>query len=211
MYLAADGASRRSQNLHFASFALEFVTLILVAVVNTRFHEHEWRPALLVLALIAFAAVAVGRRLKEWERKWYQSRALAESVKTTAWRYAMKAEPFDKSVSDQEAGKRFREYLAGILRANRQLGTVISSNDVADDQITEDMRAIRRLNVNERIALYTSSRVDNQQDWYSKKSKRNSKIRNAWSLGISVIFFALILSVFRDDVAPRILSSYVPR
>ena len=202
MYLAADGASRRSQNLHFLSFALEFAMLIVVALVNTRFHGQEGRVAYLVMALIAFSIVAIGRRLLEWERKWYQSRALAESIKTTAWRYSMKAVPFDVSESDQQATKRFREYLAGILKANRQLGTVISANDVADAQVTDDMRSSRQLSVSDRISMYEKVRVENQQGWYSKKSKSNSSKRFWWSLAIAAIFFVLIFSVFGETVAP---------
>jgi hypothetical protein len=204
MYIAADSASRRSQNLHFFSFAIEFSTLILVAILNVRLNGHEWHAAALVLSLVAFAFVAIGRRLTQWERKWYQSRALAESVKTTAWRYAMRAEPFDSS--DQEATKRFREYLAGILRANRQLGTIISANDVADDQVTEDMRSIRKLTVHERIERYTKSRVENQQEWYSSKSRRNSKVRNLWSVVIAIVFLALLLLVFGERVAPEVIA-----
>jgi hypothetical protein len=207
MYAAADSASRTNQKLHFISFALEFAALILIAVVNQATNGSEKRAAGMVIAVLIFAGIAIVRRYMEWERKWYQSRALAESIKTTAWRYAMKANPFDVSETDEAATKRFREFLAGILKANRQLGSVISANDVKDAQVTDEMRANRRLSVKDRIEAYRSKRIENQQSWYSDKSKGNATKRIVWSIAIALIFFLLVCSIFGEDVVPQLIAS----
>ena len=41
------------------------------------------------------------------ERTWYEGRAVAESVKTLAWRYSVCADPFPKEMSRAEAESNF--------------------------------------------------------------------------------------------------------
>lgn len=205
MYLAADYASRRSQWLHFVSFLAEYLALICVALVNQLFIGTPVHSTYLIVSLIFFAVIAVGRRAMEYEKKWYQSRALAESIKTTSWRYSMKAIPFDTPETDLQATKIFRGYLAGILKANRHLGSVISANDVGVSQVTEEMRSTRQLSTADRLQKYGSERVDNQQAWYSTKSNRNKRHRTYWWCAIAFIFITLILAASGKFAAPEFI------
>jgi hypothetical protein len=207
MYSAADKASRTSQALHFISFASEFGALILIAIINVALDNHECRVPCMVIAVLLFALVAVVRRYMAWERKWYQSRALAESIKTTAWRFSMKAAPFDVSETDEAATRRFRAFLAGILKANRHLGDVISASDVGESQITPEMRLLRIKSVSERTQIYQVDRIENQQRWYSNKSHSNASKRIRWSIAIALVFILLVFSIFSGSGAPNALSS----
>ncbi len=198
MYDAADRASNRSQKLHFIFFAAEFLLLILVSLANVLSKGSEYNKVIVVVSLSLFALVAVVRRVQQWERKWYQSRALAESIKTTAWRYAVKATPFDVSKSQQIARQQFRDYLSGTLKANRHLGAIIRAIDVNHEQITSEMDALRMFSVNDRKEVYSQGRVDNQQDWYSRKSREKGKYKNISFLIIFLITIILLTSIFFD-------------
>ena len=198
MYNAADDASRSNQSWHFFSFAAEFAALILISIANSATKNDVNHNLILTVCVALFVGIAVARRVQEWERKWYQSRALAESIKTMAWRFSMKAVPFDISEQEQAATKVFREYLAATLKANRQLGNIIRANDVGEEQITTDMLGLRLLSVSDRKDKYLNERVDGQQSWYSAKSADKLRSRNIAFFILFLISTALIVSVFLE-------------
>jgi len=61
-----------------------------------------WERALaaVLLTLALFAMVAT--RLRAYDTQWFDGRAVAETVKSATWRYAMRASPYD---ADNAAAK----------------------------------------------------------------------------------------------------------
>ena len=74
------------------------------------------------------------------ERTWYEGRAVAESVKTLAWRYMVRGESFE-DIDDPEADRILQREITGILNGvDLELGVV----EATGPQVTEAMCAVRR-------------------------------------------------------------------
>lgn len=197
LHLVADRASDRQQALYFGLVLAEYIALLTVAVLSVNIIPN--RPYIILFGLLlgmALAALVVRSVLKP-EQRWYQARALAESVKTTTWKFAMAARPFENDVNDR---RRLRQMLQELLEANRSVGSQFDGNVVGGDQITSDMDALRELPRAERLDVYMRDRVDDQLAWYSRKSKANSNLgkRFAIILGSLYVLAFLVLLIRLD-------------
>ena len=112
---------------------------------------------------------------KKYEKTWYSARAVAESVKTSAWRYMMKAEPFLGATSIREVNTIFRNLLNEILRSNNQLGDLLGGAVSTSEQLSNKMEDIRRSTLENRKSVYLNERVDEQRRWYADKSGYNKR------------------------------------
>lgn len=144
--------------------------------------------AILLLAALVMRVLRVAFRP---DRLWYEARAVAESVKSMTWRYAVGGEPFDIAVAPDAlraiVADRF-ENIQADLSKYRAPEAVRSHH-----QITPGMDAVRALPLAERKRIYRLRRVDDQQGWYTRKSKFN-RGRALWAHGvlIAVEFLAVI-------------------
>ncbi|WP_291455172.1 DUF4231 domain-containing protein [Actinomyces sp. oral taxon 448] len=105
------------------------------------------------------------------ERTWYEGRAVAESVKTLAWRYSVCADPFSKEMSRAEAESNFRQRISSIL-------SQVSDNVIFDDLdpvITDCMDALRSLEFSSRRSEYVKGRTLEQKQWYASKVRTNRR------------------------------------
>lgn len=168
LYRAADDSALSGQRASLWVTRLRLLALSLVAVASTLSTVVASRPLLLVVAA-AFVA-AVGLEVALWaakpERRWYDGRAAAESLKTLVWRYCVKGEPFSETLGDQAADALFLSRTEEVLRGLRSVS--LSAGDHQPGvQITPEMRAIRQSNLEERINAYDGERVQDQQTWYA--------------------------------------------
>lgn len=132
------------------------------------------------LALVAFVAALLTEihllRDKP-EDRWYHGRALAESVKTLAWRYMAGATPFPADLAADAA----RDVL--ITRIH-DLVTESTPNlpglTPGQRQVTDRMREIRELGFEERKSAYLALRVADQEAWYSGKAKACESSSRKW-------------------------------
>jgi hypothetical protein len=161
------------------------------------------------LALVAFVAALLTEihllRDKP-EDRWYHGRALAESVKTLAWRYMGGAAPFPAQMPGDEA----RDVL---LTRIRDLVTESTPNlpglNPGQGQVTDRMREIRNLGFGERKSAYLALRVADQEGWYSGKAKASERSSRKWRsllIGFEVLGVAAsIISLL--DIADLDVSS----
>ena len=107
-----------------------------------------------VVLLTILVSKLIGRQRHD-DNNWFDGRAVAESVKTLTWRYVMRIEPFDNDATcDQE----FTKEIDAIREARADLELrVDASRGGSTDQITERMREIRGLTVQQRRDLYEKS------------------------------------------------------
>lgn len=137
-----------------------------------------------IAAAIAFCGVLV-LELFLWrtrpEREWYRARALAESTKTLAWKYAVQGAPFD----DETGGDALFVERLDALRL--KVGPVASPDDGPPDQITEWMRMSRASNFEARRALYLKSRIEEQIGWYGTKCRANARWANIWLFTLVIV------------------------
>lgn len=150
-----------------------------------------------LLALLGFAAALVAEVLLvigQPERDWYSGRALAESAKTLAWRYAVGADPFPPSMPPATAREVMRSRLAEVAKQASDRVTVASTDAVT----TPAMEALRNKPFDERKHAYVEGRTRDQQNWYGRKAKWNRSQTRRWqTLLIGGEVIALLLAAAR--------------
>lgn len=188
LFNAADTASKKSQTNYLRAVAADLLLMVAGAIVTSISFEAEWAVTsttvigitLLFLSMAATAFVC----FQKYEQHWYANRAVAESVKTLSWRYAMKAEPFN--VQDIDADRSFVESLKAILDDRAYLGADLAGLQSTGPQITNRMRELRNMSVAERLERYKGDRIDDQRKWYAGKAERNKNARMKWFIGVAV-------------------------
>jgi hypothetical protein len=184
LYRAADSASREAQRRFIRGSAAQLILLVAAAVAaKIAIGGDEGTNWAQMAAAACFLTAAVVRTFlltANPESLWYDTRAIAESVKTLAWRYAIGGNPFRvDEVTGRDADRLFVERVGDILQT-------VKSKPIpgrgAGQQITESMRTLRGSALEERQAVYLADRLDNQIDWYGTKAEWNERRRQAWAL-----------------------------
>ncbi|GGO16722.1 membrane protein [Microbispora rosea subsp. aerata] len=135
------------------------------------------------------------------DRRWYEARAAAESAKTLAWRYLVGGEPFGLGAfadrpatggvppADGGAPGGERGHTADNLLLRRYSEITASLHTIgpvsvfdADAQVTEGMRAVRALPLEERRRHYVTGRLNEQRAWYTAKAVDNERRAARWLL-----------------------------
>jgi SMODS and SLOG-associating 2TM effector domain 3/SMODS and SLOG-associating 2TM effector domain 1 len=161
--------------------------------------------ALLILAALVFRLI---RSTAHADIRWYEARAVAESAKSLAWRYAVGGRPFEISrentVADTLLLHRLQETLTDVHGIAQRLAVTRQN---APDQITETMRALRMQSHDIRVETYRVGRIVDQQKWYERKQEQNRSLgrRIHWALaafeaiGVIVITAQIFLPAFRGE------------
>jgi hypothetical protein len=143
-------------------------------------------PATSTLAVASGATMAVSLVLtgvlgtRRPEREWYGGRAIAESVKTLAWRYMVGAEPYGISLPAAQVDELFLTTLRAILKERKEFQWGVDAVVGKQPEITTRMQEIRKLGLEERKAVYSKCRVSNQLEWYSEKAAKSRKREVIW-------------------------------
>ena len=164
--------------------------------------SHKFFLAVLgVISLIISTTVTVVIQLIKKEKDWYGGRAMAESVKTTCWRFIMRAEPYNDR-SEIKVEKKFIEDLSVIKDEKRFLARAIASKLNIRPQITDKMKKIRTLSVNERLTLYLEKRIKNQREWYNSNSIKNKRLEEFFFILITCVQVITFLSAILLMILP---------
>src|SRR5437879_9835463 len=97
VFVAADASSRSQQRLYLWLRRVQLLMLLVAAALGAvvvRTGRVEWGPLLAGLAFVVAGLMEATILTLQLERGWYGGRAVAESVKTLACRYAVAGEPF---------------------------------------------------------------------------------------------------------------------
>jgi hypothetical protein len=191
---AADSAAAAGQReyLRFTRVRLSCVIVAAAAGAWAAFADKPagWHKALAAIAVASFIlafAAEIWLLTRRPEELWYHGRAIAESSKTLAWRYAMRADPFavaeKESDTDARIIGRIRELMAGSSIASRL-------PMVTGDNITAAMRTLRAATLDERKRAYIGGRVTDQQAWYDRKARYNSNRATLWRIALIVLELA---------------------
>ncbi|MFE9925759.1 DUF4231 domain-containing protein [Streptomyces sp. NPDC005774] len=184
LYRAASDTSRRGQKTHIRLTRLRLSMAILAALAGTLSTTSSISPgsrriyASFSIAFFTGALVAEILLLKERpDRSWYGGRALAESIKTLAWRFSVCSAPFPKEMQLDEAERLFRRKLRELL----SLHSVRLMSNV-DPLVTENMAAIRASSLSERMECYIKYRIDAQCVWYADNSNKSERAAKRWKI-----------------------------
>jgi hypothetical protein len=211
LFRAADQASIKSQKRYLLllrlALAFSVAGALLAAILP---NAAAWRHGLAVAAT-ACLALSLGLtlllRMLGWERDWYACRAVAESVKSVAWRFMVGADPFPKSLPDPEAEGKLAKSMVDILANSASLAAHLGGPAGAGASVTARMRQARGLDIPERKRLYLSQRVANQREWYAGKAAANHRSYNLWFIGVllaelaALASAAIFLTVARAEVS----------
>lgn len=201
LFKAADGASLVAQKRYLFLVLGNLLFLVAGAVLSSippipPFSKSE-------MALMGSISFGIGLfftlfiHTLEYEKGWYGGRAIAESVKTIAWRYMTCAEPYHTKDCSEVADSKLVAELLTIISERKELSKFLGGKAGTDQQITEKMREARNLDMESRKRLYLKERIDNQREWYSKKAEINARRGTLWFIAILLAqMFALIFSFY---------------
>lgn len=203
LYIEADNASARGQFFFLFLTRLEYLLLVIVAVLSMPWQTDRSLFAVVALMFVILFGVTLYRAFVSPERSWYNSRAVAESVKTLTWRFAMKSAPFECTLVENAPALKFAEELKSLLALNNSWLNTTDASDDSRAEITLEMLRIRELGFPDRKALYLKNRVDEQRLWYRKKARYNRRKFRSWIALILILYFSGISFAVARTVYPE--------
>lgn len=140
-----------------------------------------------ILAIAGLLAVGMGaqlaRRFGRYENRWFQARAIAETVKSIQWEYSMRAGNLgENTVADGNLRLQVEE---ARNRYAKSLG--LSGQASINDEVTPEMRSIRALSWQERRLVYIPRRVNDQVVWYSGRALENRRLSSLYGIIVAVL------------------------
>ncbi len=184
-------------NLFFLTFGatLSAINISGISDPNYRYLISYGSTAMLIISIIITFAMEQAK----YERKWYDGRAIAESIKTLAWRFMMNSEPYRSEIKPEN---RFRDDLYAVLKDRKSFAELLGGDTSTHQQLTDTMEKIRKSDLNTRKQIYLVNRIQNQKKWYNEKSKVN---RNSGSL-----FFWLLIGIQIIAILASVLLQKTP-
>lgn len=206
LYRTADAAAVRTQTAFLNIFKSSTLLLLLGAIVSLINAKHAIAMIISALLFIGSLGVYIYGKSENFRATWYQSRALAESVKTSTWRLVMGADPFGNGLSvDYE---KFRSLLNELLQENKGLAKHLGGQWSNEDQITPEMKRLIQLSFEEKKQYYLSNRINHQAAWYSNKAQICIDENNKHFVRLYFVYGLAILLLFVRVMMPTL--GYIP-
>jgi len=201
LYVASDQSAVRFEHNYFRLLQTALILFLGASLVSilTAFSAIGYhRPLAIIAAILISAAFVVLWCMRKFrlERKWFQYRAVAESLKTATWRYMMQAPPFDSAGDKEDIDQEFMTTLRAIQLD--RLPAEAQRHEAQGCQITEFMRTVHKLSLEQKKDWYLHDRLDDQERWYKGKSAANRQSSNRWSsIILATQGLAIALAVLR--------------
>lgn len=205
LFNAADEASLSAQQKYLLLVKSDLAILVVSALMSS-WSPNGADPLAIPSAILITVGIFITYLLSssKHERVWFDARAVAESVKSLAWRYMTASEPFPSSLTHQNLDEKFLEQLDQVLKARQDIASELSTETSTTPQISETMRQIRQLPTSDRQDIYLQYRVKDQRDWYSAKARYNRKARTKWFNAMIVAQALSLVSAILHAVFPNI-------
>jgi len=151
VYSYADEKSAKKQRLYFRLLISEYALLFVIAFNSFITYESKYVVSfVLIVILVVFFFI---KKMFSLASEWYKYRALAESVKTTCWRYVMKAEPFNND--DQHCNfEEFKKSLTETIKDSNAIPKKIKPEILNNSTVTDSMRKLESLTLEEKKEIY---------------------------------------------------------
>lgn len=209
LYSAANAASQAGQQGYKWLVVADLGLLGVAAIISVGSQVlpplgESWSRAIAAALLaIAFVAKAVNRQ-RGFDAQWFDGRAVAETVKSATWRFAMHAPPF---TGDEGANAAFVTTLRDALQARSSLAPHLYQIPADGRQIPRGMEEVRAAPLATRRATYLAERLADQTAWYASKAAANARSANRWFWagmaaqgGALIVAIALILAPDKPEV-----------
>ncbi|MEJ1419174.1 MAG: DUF4231 domain-containing protein [Candidatus Sedimenticola sp. (ex Thyasira tokunagai)] len=198
LYNASDSTSLEAQGHYFGALRLYLILLVLAAFVSFAWPHHVYGAIASAALFLITLGILVWLKVQKPEDIWYNGRAVAESVKTRTWRWVMRADPYERDIPEDQSQRELLADLKSILDQNRSLSGAIEWTPDLGEAISEKMVSLRSMSWEERLAVYKADRIDNQSQWYSKKSLFNKRRAKHWFIASILLHsLAVLLLLYR--------------
>lgn len=197
LYVAADRASNDAQRNELRCYKINAYLLVIgasLALVST-----VTTPIAIVSAVFFIASLGsyLYSQHKDFKGRWYQARALAESIKTSTWRLVMSADPFSEQDTNENIRK-YRQLLSELLRENSVLGDLLATDAALEEQLPTNLTSLIEMPYSEKRVYYLKNRINEQKTWYTQKAKENRTKAFRYLLAITAAYsVAIILLLVR--------------
>ena len=191
LYEITNERSAKNQKYFLNGIRAEYALLIFIAVDSSLSYMEKYSVNLVLFVLLIMLLLV--RNIINFEQKWYKYRAVTESIKTTTWKFAMKAEPFNGSEEINDA-KQYIGYIRNIIKDSKYAIKTETLKNLEGDTFSICLKSIREMNYEQRRDLYVEQRIEEQRTWYAKKSVFNKRLGRAWAVAI-LIFYILSLTM----------------
>jgi hypothetical protein len=198
LHRASDQASLTAQRTHFRLLRWQLLLFAAAALAGSLAGATGSKAVSLIAALLLVFSLCLTwiGRAKKYEQVWFDCRAIAESSKTATWRYIMGASPFLLSASDVD--QLFMTELREIRNARPFAERFLISTGKIGEPDTDTAKQLRESDLEHRKAIYLRERLDDQLQWYTRKSTSNAKSAEQWFwFVIAMQVIALSIAVFQ--------------
>lgn len=208
LFRAADCASVSAQKKYLCFTWAVLALLVAGAALAVASNAIRcFRPELAVASATVLAASLVFTgwlKMAKFEEVWYGGRAVAESVKSMAWRYVMGAAPYPVGLMAAEAERKFLSDLEFFVKERKRLAFGFGGEAAEGSQITEQMREARLMPVMQRKDVYVSERISEQRHWYGKKATFNKAHEYRYSVAVALCQLLALVAAIELVRSPRV-------
>ncbi len=176
-YRVMSAISADNQRTYFRLLKLQVALLLSIATVSAI----DWQlfPFLRTVSIVAASFLIVlsflqmFAQIQKYDKKWFESRAVAESVKVQTWRFMMQVAPYHDSSDSISPKERFVADVRQLLEEQPDAKVVAGSKPIEGPEVSQFMLDQRTKPVGDRRDFYLKGRIQDQKDWYSKKAATN--------------------------------------
>lgn len=188
LFQAANQASLEAQKSYINGTRTRLLVLgaaALLGVLTWRVGEGRI-DVIGLLGVIAFI-VATVIELSAWksrpDKSWYDGRAVAESAKTLAWKFAVGALPFPCEMSTADASRALLDRFDAIKAEFPGLAL----EPITAPAISDWMLRQRQSCLADRRESYLSARIHDQKKWYRDKALWNKRRSGQWRAALVIL------------------------
>ncbi len=191
-YETADRFANAARRRFHMLVGAEYVVLLTAGALGLTGWSSGFYYAIIAFIFILSLAIMLFRTFTTPEQDWYRARALAEEIKSGAWRFMLRCPPFNKADKDAEVA--FRKALMAMLDQHQAI-TASMGADADADEITPQMRSVRQMSLAERKDLYFRQRIEEQRTWYRVKGAAGRRASQLWVALCVAIYVGAVASV----------------
>lgn len=196
-YSSYDASTIIAQRDHFRLILFELSSAVVISILSLiiAISQQDTISRIGFLIISFLFLIGIIRQLlatkKEFEKKWFAFRAVAESIKSLAWQYGMACGNF--SESNLDACKLFLQRIKRIkeifqINPDTETISIESSND-----LKQSMLEVRKLGWQDKRNIYIKERLEDQIKWYTNKAKINKKKSDLYDWTIIILQIVGIL------------------
>ena len=176
-YSTYDESAIIAERNHFRLIQFELILLVVVAALSLSVNLFQNEEFSTIIFSVIFFIFLIGIIIqaqygkRQFGRKWFEFRAVAESIKSLAWQYAMACGDF---YEENGANKLFLQQIKQIKEIYQINPDPKIAGGILND-IQPSMKEVRKKRWQEKRETYIKERIDDQITWYTDKAKVNEE------------------------------------